>query len=177
MPSYDNSPRLSPKEDVLPHVPIESLYQLTRLRALRSHDPVQERKPTPGFTGDDTVNDFISRGMISIEDAERLFTLFLDRIDHFIYRIGMNKYRDLDTVRRSSTILTVTICTVAALHDPHSNHLYKACSREFYRLMSASMFDRHIDRDRMRALCVASFWLHDVSWVSLKEDQYEIEPK
>ena len=81
-----------------------------------------------------------------------------------MYRIGSAKYRDLDSLRRGSTILTVTICTVAALHDPQSNHLYKSCSREFRRLMSASMFDRRIDRDRMRALCAASYWLHDLSW-------------
>jgi hypothetical protein len=30
--------------------------------------------------------------------------------------------------------------------------------------MSASMFDRRINRDLMRALCVASYWLHDLSW-------------
>lgn len=163
-PSCDNSPRLSPKDDALPHAPIESLYQLTRLRALRSDDPNEERKPTPDFAANHPVNDFISRGVIDIDDAERLFSFFINRIDHFMYKIGSHKYRDLDTLRRASTILTVTICTVAALHDPRSNHLYKSCSREFRRLMSASMFDRRIDRDRMRALCVASYWLHDLSW-------------
>lgn len=164
VPSCDNSPRLSPKGDALPHAPIESLYQLTRLRALRSDDPTEERKPTPDFAPNYSVNDFISRGIVNVEDAERLVSFFLNRIDHFMYRIGSAKYRDLDSFRRGSTILTVTICTVAALHDPQSNHLYKSCSREFRRLMSASMFDRRIDRDRMRALCVASYWLHDLSW-------------
>ncbi|KAJ4335973.1 hypothetical protein N0V87_005694 [Didymella glomerata] len=164
VPSCDNSPRLSPKGDALPHAPIESLYQLTRLRALRSDDPAEERKPTPDFAANHPVNDFISRGIVNVEDAERLFNFFLNRIDHFMYRIGSHKYRDLSSLRRGSSVLTVTICTVAALHDPHSNHLYKACSREFRRLMSASMFDRRIDRDRMRALCVASYWLHDLSW-------------
>jgi hypothetical protein len=163
-PSCDNSPRLSPKGDALPHAPIESLYQLTRLRALRSDDPTEDRKPTPDFAPNCSVNDFISRGIVNVEDAERLVSFFLDRIDHFMYRIGSAKYRDLDSFRRGSTVLTVTICTVAALHDPQSNHLYKSCSREFRRLMSASMFDRRIDRDRMRALCVASYWLHDLSW-------------
>lgn len=164
IPSCDNSPRLSPKDDALPHAPIESLYQLTRLRALRSDDPTEERKSTPDFAANHPVNDFISRGIVGVEDAERLVSFFLNRIDHFMYKIGSHKYRDLDSLRRGSTVLTVTICTVAALHDPQSNHLYKSCSREFRRLMSASMFDRRIDRDRMRALCVASYWLHDLSW-------------
>lgn len=163
-PSCDNSPRLSPKGDALPHAPIESLYQLTRLRALRSDDAAEERKPISDIAPNYPVNDFISRGIVSVEDAERLISFFLNRIDHFMYRIGSAKYRDLDSLRRGSTVLTVTICTVAALHDPQSNHLYRACSREFRRLMSASMFDRRIDRDRMRALCVASYWLHDLSW-------------
>jgi hypothetical protein len=165
VPSCDNSPRISPKEDTLPHAPIESLYQLTRLRALRSDDPAEERKPSLDFAANYPVSDFISRGLISVDDAERLVKFFLSRIDHFMYRIGSAKYRDLDGLRRGSTILTVTICTVAALHDPQSNHLYKSCSREFRRLMSTSMFDRRIDRDRMRALCIASYWLHDLSWM------------
>ena len=164
VPSCDNSPRLSPKDAALPHAPIESLYQLTRLRALRADDSNEERKPTPDFAANHPVNDFISRGIVDLDDAERLFSFFINRIDHFMYKIGSHKYRDLNSLRRASTILTVTICTVAALHDPQSNHLYKNCSREFRRLMSASMFDRRIDRDRMRALCVASYWLHDLSW-------------
>ena len=164
VPSCDNSPRLSPKDAALPHAPIESLYQLTRLRALRADDSNEERKPTPDFAANYPVNDFISRGIVDLDDAERLFSFFINRIDHFMYKIGSHKYRDLNSLRRASTILTVTICTVAALHDPQSNHLYKNCSREFRRLMSASMFDRRIDRDRMRALCVASYWLHDLSW-------------
>lgn len=164
IPSCDNSPRLSPKGDTLPHAPIESLYQLTRLRALRSDNPNEEHKSLPDFVMNYTANDFISRGLVNLEDAERLVSFFLNRIDHFMYKIGSSKYRDLDSLRCGSTILTVTICTVAALHDPQSNHLYKICSREFRRLMSASMFDRRIDRDRMRALCIASYWLHDLSW-------------
>jgi hypothetical protein len=31
--------------------------------------------------------------------------------------------------------------------------------------MSASMFDRRMDQDCMRAMCVASYWLHDLSWM------------
>jgi hypothetical protein len=111
------------------------------------------------------VNDFISRGLITIEDADRLVGLFINRIDHFMYRIGAGSYRDLDSLRRGSSVLTACICTVAALHDPNSNHLYATCGREFRRLMSSSMFDRRMDQDCMRAMCVASYWLHDLSWM------------
>ncbi|EAT78396.2 hypothetical protein SNOG_14159 [Parastagonospora nodorum SN15] len=164
-PSYDNSPHLSPKEEGLPHAPIDSLYQITRLRTLRSDDSPDERKASIDRNTSNHVNDFISRGLISLEDADRLVGLFINRIDHFMYRIGAGPYRDLDSLRRGSSVLTACICTVAALHDPNSNHLYATCGREFRRLMSASMFDRRMDQDCMRAMCVASYWLHDLSWM------------
>ncbi|KAF2705555.1 hypothetical protein K504DRAFT_388062 [Pleomassaria siparia CBS 279.74] len=163
-PSCDNSPQLSPKDDALPHVPIESLYQITRLRSLRSDDPTDGPQATPPRALNHPVEDFISRGLVSVDDAGRLVNLYLSRIDHFIYMIGGTRYRDLDALRRGSPILTACICTVAALHDPMSNHLYGVCNREFRRLMAASMFDRRIDQDHMRAMCIGSYWLHDISW-------------
>lgn len=163
-PSCDNSPRISSRDDAVPHVPIESLYQITRLRALRSDDTADEPKLFSIATSNQAINDFISTGLVSIEDAERLVDLYLNRIDHFMYMIGSGKYRDLENLRRGSPILTACICTVAALHDPMSNHLYGVCKREFQRLMAASMFDRRIDRDHMRAMCIGAYWLHDISW-------------
>ncbi|KAF2017494.1 hypothetical protein BU24DRAFT_344912 [Aaosphaeria arxii CBS 175.79] len=163
-PSCDNSPRVSPRDDALPHVPIESLYQITRLRALRSDDTPDESQPTSTRTPNHPISDFISQGLVSIEDAERLVNFYLNRIDHFMYMVGSGRYRDLESLRRSSPILTAVICTVAALHDPNSNHLYGICSREFRRQMGAAMFDRRIDRDHIRAMCIGSYWLHDVSW-------------
>lgn len=163
-PSTDNSPKLSPKDDSMPHVPIQSLYEITKLRALRADDAVQE-SPTshPNGRASRTINDFITTGSVSLEDAERLFDLYLNWLDHFMYRVG-GRYSDLTTVRRASPILTACICTVAALHDANSNHLYGICKREFQRLMAASMFDRRIDRDHLRAMCIGSYWLSDISW-------------
>ncbi|KAL5119777.1 hypothetical protein ACEQ8H_002383 [Pleosporales sp. CAS-2024a] len=163
--SYDNSPHLSPKEEGLPHAPIDSLYQITRLRILRSDDSPDEHKASVDRNSTNHVNDFISRGLITLEDADRLVALFINRIDHFMYRVGAGSYRDLESVRRGSSVLTACICTVAALHDPNSNHLYATCGREFRRLLSANMFDRRMDQDCMRAMCVAAYWLHDMSWI------------
>jgi hypothetical protein len=164
-PSYDNSPHLSPKEEGLPQAPIDSLYQITRLRGLRSDNSPNERKTSLERSASLPVSDFISRGSISVEDAERLFNLFVNRIDHFMYKIGAGLYKTLDGLRRGSSVLTACICTVAALHDPNSNHIYAICGREFRRLMSVSMFDRRMDQDCMRAMCIASYWLHDLSWM------------
>lgn len=154
-PSCDNSPQMSPRQDSVPHVPIESLYQITRLRALRSDD-TKERRPALSNGPNQPFTDFISNGLVSIEDAKHLVDFYLNRIDHFMYKIGCGRYRDLETLRHGSPLLTACICTVAALHDPMSNHLYGVCKREFQRLMAASMFDRRIDRDHLRAMCIGT---------------------
>ncbi|KAL6708920.1 hypothetical protein ACN47E_002327 [Coniothyrium glycines] len=162
VPSCDNSPRLLPREEALLHAPIDSLYQITRLSALRSSDA--HHVPTKRNDGH-PLNDFISQGLVRLQDAERLFAIFLDRIDHFMYMVGSGGHRTLTDLRKSSSTLTACILAVAALHDPHSSHLYTVCSREFRRLMANSMFDRRMDQDSMRAMCIATYWLHDLSWM------------
>lgn len=160
--SCDNSPNIDPEDEGLPHVPIHSLYHLTKISALRSPD-TKEVERHPGHPDSDVVVDFISKGAISVESAERLFRLYNDRIDHFMYRIGC-PCATLDELRRRSSILTACICTVAALHDPQSDNIYGICSHEFRRLMANSMFDRRISVETLRAMCIASYWLSDISW-------------
>jgi hypothetical protein len=161
--SCDDSSRLSPGDDHV-HVPIESLYQITRLRALRCDNAPDASDPPPTQPPNQPFNDLISQGIIGLEDAERLFQLYLDRIDTFMYLVGSAKYRDLEHMRRGSAMLTAAVLTVAALHDPASNHLYVICGREFRRLVAASMFERRITTDCMRAMCIGAYWLHDISW-------------
>lgn len=120
--SRDSSPKPSPEDEhELPKVPINSVYQLTKLRALRSPDDIGKddtpRHPRP------KVDDLVSRGNLSLEDAERLFTLYRDHLDPFMYGIG-GRYETLETLRHRSTILTTCIFTVSALHDPESNKIY-----------------------------------------------------
>lgn len=155
-PSRDNSPKLSPQDEGLAHAPIQSVYYLTKLRALRSD---VETRPTTS-----ELNDFISKGQLSLEDAERLFHLYYDRLDHFIYRVG-GRYSTLDSLRRASPTLTACICTVSAMHDPASNHLYSVCKKEFRKLVTHAMFDGHVDHDYLRALSVGAYWLSDMSWM------------
>ena len=163
-PSCDNSPRIAPEDDSgLPQVPIHSVYRLTKLSALRSPDAGDLENGTK--QPDNAIDDFITRGVMAYEDAERLYRLYMDRLDHFMYRIG-GRNETLDSLRRSSRILSVCIFTVAALHDSSSSaSLYGACMREFQRLMAASIFNRRIDRDYLRAMCIASYWLSDISWM------------
>lgn len=162
-PSCDNSPRITPRDDAL-HVPIESLYQITRLRALRAGDNTEQSQLQTDQSSLEMRNDLISRGLISQEDAERLVHIYLDKLDHFIYRIIGSKHDGVESFRRHSPILIAVVCTVAALHDSPSGHLYTICSRELQRLISASMFTRNVNQGHMLAMCIASYWLHDISW-------------
>ncbi|KAK8139819.1 hypothetical protein PG984_000942 [Apiospora sp. TS-2023a] len=161
-PSCDNSPRLSPADiNDLPKVPIESVYHLTKLSALRSPDNVDSSHTNQQSL---VIDDFIAKGQLSLEDAERLFNLYMSHLDHFMYGIG-GRHRTLDGLRRSSRILAACIFTVAALHDPQSNVIYGVCSKEFRRLVASSMFQRQIDRDYLRALSIGAYWLSDISWI------------
>lgn len=167
-PSCDVSPSISPQDETdLPHVPIRSVYQLTKLSALRSPDATESAPGVPKHSdnGLDTATDLVSRGLLSQEDAERLFSQYIGRLDHYMYGVVNSRYRHLNDVRRKSPILTAAILTVAAMHEPRSNDLYAVCSSDFRRLVTLSLLDRRVDRDYLRALCVASYWLNDISWV------------
>lgn len=155
-PSCDNSPKLPPQTESLQNVPIESLYQITRLRSLRAENSGDESKADEG-------SDVVSKGIVSLEEAERLTTLYLGRLDHYAYSIA-NKFTDLQSIRRRSVALTNAILTVAALHDPNSNQLFGPCCRELKRVLSESMFVRRIDREYLRAMCIGSYWLSDISY-------------
>lgn len=158
----DISPKLSPAEDSLAQVPIESLYELTRLRSLRAaaigSDQRGEHRAAPP-----EVDDFIARGAIQLEEAEKLVRFYINRLDPYVYGIG-SRYGDLQSLRRAPPILTACLCTVSALHEPHNNKLYEVCNREFRRLASENMFNRHLSVEYLRALRIGSYWLSDVSW-------------
>ncbi|OKL62322.1 hypothetical protein UA08_02517 [Talaromyces atroroseus] len=142
-------------DETLAHVPIESLYELTRLRSLRG-ETVEERPADH--------DDFISRGLVSVDEAEKLFQFYHTQLDPYIYGLA-SKYKSLESLRRSSPLLTACICTVAASHQPgNSGVVYEICNQEFRRLVSMSMFERRISLDYLRALVIGSYWLSDVSW-------------
>ncbi|KAI8713006.1 Zn(2)-C6 fungal-type domain-containing protein [Fusarium sp. LHS14.1] len=157
VPSRDNSPKLMPEDEGLPYVPIHSLYALTKLRALRSPDDVDSQHSHG-------IDDFITRRSISLADAERLFSFYRRRLNPYIYLIGC-PYESLQELRQKSQFLLVAILTVASLHDSTADSLYPICSSEFRRLIEMTIFERRLDRDYLRALCIGSYWLSDVSWM------------
>ncbi|KAL1985249.1 hypothetical protein VTN96DRAFT_8048 [Rasamsonia emersonii] len=153
-PLFDTSPQGPPSDDMLAQVPIESLYEITRLRSLRGEAVEEDRGG---------LDDFISRGAIRVEEAERLFQFYMAQLDPYIYGLA-SKYKSLESLRRSSPILTASICAVAACHQPGDGKIYEICNQEFRRLVSSSLFDRRISLDYLRALVIGTYWLSDVSW-------------
>lgn len=150
----ETSSQLQPAEETSSHIPIESLYELTRLRSLRGE--TVEEQPS-------NHDDFISRGLVPVDDAEKLFHFYQTQLDPYIYGLA-SKYKTLESLRRSSSLLTACICTVAASHQAGNGQLYETCNQEFRRLVSGSMFERRISLDYLRALVIGSYWLSDVSW-------------
>lgn len=159
--SYDNSPKVTPVTDNLSHVPIESLYQITGLRSLKAAEGVTEDQSRICKQLRDA--DFISRGIVKIEDAEELAKFYLARLDPHIYHLA-GDYSDLESFRNRSPTLTACVLTVAALHDTSRSALYPTCSKEYRRLVANAMFERKIDMEYLRALVIGSYWLSDISW-------------
>lgn len=157
VPSRDNSPKLMPEDDDVPYAPIHSLYTLTKLRALRSPDDMNSQQ-NPG------MEDVITKRLISLADAERLFNFYRKRLDPYIYLIGC-PYETMQECRQKSQFLLVAVLTVAALHDSTADYIYPVISSEFRRLFETSIFERRLSRDYLRALCIGCYWLSDLSWM------------
>lgn len=161
-PSYDNSPRLTPMAENVAQIPIESLYQITGLKSLRSQESVTDEQKRICKQLRDT--DFISRGLMSLQDADQLARYYITHLDPYLYNMTA-QYQSLDDFRRRSPTLTAAVLTVAALHDRSAKpELYSLCSKEFKRLVSNAMFEKKIDIEYLRALVVGSYWLSDIGW-------------
>lgn len=160
-PSADNSPKVTPVTDHLSHVPIESLYQITGLKSLRAAEVVTEDQHRICKQLRDT--DFISRGVVKLDDAEHLASFYLNKLDPYIWHLA-GDYTDLESFRSRSPTLTACVLTVASLHDTQRSALYPICSKEYRRLVANAMFERKIDMEYLRALVIGSYWLSDISW-------------
>ncbi|KAF0324605.1 C6 transcription factor, partial [Colletotrichum asianum] len=141
--------------------PMGSLYEVTRLRNVRSN---QANTPQPIPADDSKLDDFISRGAISEEKAEELYNIFLKTLNHYLW-VGLEQVHPSRTsVRKSSELLAATILTVTALHIPTSSDIFDVCYNEFLSLVSSSMFSRYHSVDDVRGLCISAFWLSEHSW-------------
>ncbi|KAK9320313.1 hypothetical protein V1517DRAFT_355946 [Lipomyces orientalis] len=153
--------------DSLASAPIRSLYEVTKLRSI---DETNRANGTANANADMQSRglvvdpDFITRGVITVAEAEQLAKLYLGRLDHFFYG-HLQHYPDFASIRKSSTLLALTVCTVASLHDPLGSELYDKLSRELRNLASSLMFRPRVGVDEIKALCMGCYWLADMSWM------------
>ncbi|KKK16519.1 hypothetical protein ARAM_003071 [Aspergillus rambellii] len=107
--------------------------------------------------------DLISIGVLSLPQALALFDVYCLRLDHFLYRI-LGDHTSLDSIRRTSPLLTAAVCTVGTLHSRSLGHLFEACYREYKNVVAAQTFSSSVNEDDVRGLCIGAFWLHELSW-------------
>ncbi|UPK91733.1 hypothetical protein LCI18_002668 [Fusarium solani-melongenae] len=160
--SLPPAPILTPvamEDEGLYSLPINSLYEVTRLPSLRN-----PTKPTSRSGA--AAQDFISRGLLPESVAQQHFVRFTTRLNYFCYGI-LCPHDTLESLRASSSLLTAAICAVAAMHDPEGSSACKVCHTEFLRLVSASMFSISHSTDDIRALITGAYWLGNISYTLL----------
>ncbi|KAJ5155870.1 hypothetical protein N7492_008673 [Penicillium capsulatum] len=137
--------------------PMRSLYEVTKLRNLRSNHSQVPKKTL-------LEEDFITRGLISIHEAEELFAYFSRTMNQLLWGGIILVHRDLTSVRRASTLLSAAVLTVAALHIPNRTDTLNRCYGEYVSLVSSMALTRAHTLDDIRGLCVGAFWLSELSW-------------
>ncbi|KAK1140104.1 hypothetical protein N8T08_010860 [Aspergillus melleus] len=137
--------------------PMRSLYEVTKLRNLRNN-PIQQPKLTL------LEEDFISRRLISLHEAEELFAYFSRTMNQLLWGGIILVHRDLTSVRRASTLLSAAVLTVAALHIPNRTDTLNLCYSEYVSLVSSMSLTRAHTLDDIRGLCIGAFWLSELSW-------------
>ncbi|KFY40963.1 hypothetical protein V495_05149 [Pseudogymnoascus sp. VKM F-4514 (FW-929)] len=128
--------------------------------------PEITEKSSAGILAADTGTemDLVTRGIVSIREAEDLFNMYHDQLDHYVYRIFPN-HSTLASVRKGSPLLTAAICTVSSLHHRSLRPLFDCCYKEFVRLCAINAFSSRNTLDDIRALCIGAFWLDEISWI------------
>jgi hypothetical protein len=149
-------PESSRNEDALFSAPMGSLFEVTKLRNIRSQ-PHRASRPAS------LEEDFISRGKILVSEAEELLDIFSKSFNHYLWGGIALIHETLSSIRQSSSLLLAAILCVTALHIPGKEEIFDICYTEFIILVSDSMFDRYHNLDGIRGLCIGAFWLSDVS--------------
>jgi hypothetical protein len=147
------------ENDALVAAPMGTLYEVTKLRNLRSN-------PRPHFNASRTSlpqEDFISKNKIDKKEAEELFSIFRCSLNQYLWGGIALVHTDLASVRASSSLLLTAILTVTALHIPGKEGIFDICYSEFLALVCDTMLDRYHTLDGIRGLCIGAFWLSDVS--------------
>ncbi|KAG5928065.1 hypothetical protein E4U42_001303 [Claviceps africana] len=140
--------------------PMASLFELTRLRNVRS----DSRAPIHQPPGPARKADFITQGKFDLHEAERLFARFRETLNAYLWGGIALTHDTLDETRASSSLLTAAILAVTALHAQDDGRALDVCYPIFLELASQSMFARYHTLDDVRGLCIGAFYLSDLSW-------------
>ena len=151
------SPEQQHDESGLVPAPMGSLYELTKVANLRDTTMTSLQITS-------VEEDLVSRGVMSVAEAEHLFSLYLKNHHPLLWGGVLFPYQSLDAVRRASALLFTAIMTVAALHTPGRGESLQTCYDAFVALVSSSCLSRRYSIDDVRALCVAAFYLPNLSW-------------
>ncbi|RSM15863.1 hypothetical protein CDV31_004805 [Fusarium ambrosium] len=154
--SADPAPHGRNEEAIL-NTPMASLYEVTKLRNIRSNPAVLP-------TGGTLQSDFISQGKLELRDAELLFSTFRETLNAYLWGGLALVHTTLEAARASSTLLTAAVLAVTALHVHDGAAAFDICYPIFLELTSHSVFARYHTLDDVRGLCIGAFWLSDVSW-------------
>lgn len=122
--------------------------------ALTGH-PIDDRGQTPN-----TNLDLIAKGILSEYAAQELYDFYCAHMAHLIYdQIPTDV--TISDLRIRSSLLTAAICTVAA-YCRGSEH-YQDSLAALRSEVTTEVFSKQHTFDDVRALCIGSFWLPDLS--------------
>jgi hypothetical protein len=125
---------------------------------------VTKHSPTARVTGlPRSRPDIISRGILTLDQAQVLFNKYLTKHENYIYSV-LEEGSTFSTVRNSSPLLLAAICAVASLHVVSLDIPYEQCYEEFVHLSASHVFSSRNNLDDIRAMCIGAFWLPDISW-------------
>ncbi|OAA44237.1 Transcription factor [Metarhizium rileyi] len=147
-------------DQAMVNAPMASLYEVTKLRNVRS-DPWARMHRPPSRT---QKPDFISQGKFDLREANRLFARFRETLNEYLWGGIALVHDDLEGARASSSLLTAAILAVTALHAQDNGVLFDVSYPIFLGLVSQAMFDRYHTLDDVRGLCIGAFYLSDLSW-------------
>jgi hypothetical protein len=149
-------PDLDEESELVP-APMRSLYDLTRIRNLRS----TLRGKSDVHSMED---DFIGQGIISQNEAENLFSWYMEHVYQLLWAGMLVPHHTLQASRRHSTLLTAAILTIAAMHAPGRSESLQKCYNVFVTLTYSTLLSRVNSLDDIRALCLAAFYLSNLSY-------------
>lgn len=142
--------------------PMGSLYEVTQLNTLRSR--LKYGDPARRNSKKNMENDLVSMGVMSTEEAEEMFSLFKTSLSRYLFDATVHESRSLLSLRESSTLFFTAIITVTSLHIPGKEKIHATAHKQLRDLIATSFFDRFHTLEDIRALCIAAFWLPDLSW-------------